>query len=250
MISAILITRNEEQNIRACLESVAWVDEIVVVDSGSSDSTVAICREFTDHVISTDWPGFGPQKNRALDAAGGRWVLSIDADERISEALRDELLAITRDPRSASCWLIPRRSSYCGRMMRHSGWYPDYVLRFFRRECGRFSEDLVHERLVVNCSPGRAQHDILHFPMETLESAVDKMNRYSTLAAREKFLRGERGSMPQAVGRGLWTFLRTYLLLRGFLDGRQGLMLALTNAGGTYLKYAKLSLMGSRGKAG
>ena len=246
MISAILITRNEETHIRACLESISWVDEIVVVDSASTDDTIAICREFTDDIIIADWPGFGPQKNRALEAANGEWVLSIDADERVTPSLREELRAIERNPDAPSSWLIPRRSSYCGRMMRHGGWYPDYVLRFFRRQSGRFSDDLVHERFVADGVPGRAENDILHYPMETLEEAVSKMNRYSTLAAREKHLRGERGSMLKAITRGTWTFLRTYLLLGGFLDGREGFMLAATNAGGTYLKYAKLVVMQKR----
>jgi glycosyltransferase involved in cell wall biosynthesis len=225
------------------------VDEIVVVDSGSTDNTVPICQEYTDRVICTDWPGFGPQKNRALDAASGDWILSIDADERVSAPLGDELRAITRDSAAESTWLIPRRSSYCGRMMRHSGWHPDYVLRFFRRGCGRFSDDLVHERLIAESTPGRTTSNLLHFPMESLEDAIAKMNRYSTLAARAKHLKGERGSMLKAVSRGTWTFVRTYLLLLGFLDGRQGFLLAVTNAGGTYLKYAKLVLMQSGEKS-
>ncbi len=246
MISAIVITRNEERNIRACLDSLAWVDEIVVVDAGSADATAAICREYTDCVMVTDWPGFGPQKNRALDAASGDWILSIDADERVSEALRDELRAISEDPGSAPCWLLPRRSNYCGRMMRHSGWYPDYVLRFFRRDAGHFSEDLVHEKVETDATPARARNDLLHYPMENLEDVVDKMNRYSSLAAEDKYRRGERSSVLLAVLRGSWTFLRTYLFQRGFLDGRQGFMLAISNAGGTYFKYAKLAMLWQR----
>lgn len=248
MISVILITRDEERNIRGCLESVSWADEIVVMDSGSTDDTVAICREFTDQVESTDWPGFGPQKNRALDRARGDWVLSIDADEQVSEALREELLAIADDPAAAPGWMLPRRSSYCGRFMRHGGWYPDYVLRFFRREAGRFSDDLVHERVIVAATPGRATNPLLHYPMENLEQAIAKMNRYSELAARDRFARGERGSVLKGVVRGCWTFVRTYVFKLGFLDGREGFLLASTNAGGTFLKYAKLAMLHRQGK--
>ena len=243
MISVILITRDEERNVRRCLESVAWADEIVVLDSGSTDGTVSICREFTDKVEITDWPGFGPQKNRALDRATGEWILSIDADEEISADLREELLDIARNPNASACWLVPRLSSYCGRLMRHGGWYPDYVLRFFRRGEGRFSDDLVHEKFLPTSTPSKARHDLLHFPMETLDEAIEKMNRYSDLAAREKHARGQRGSIVQGVLRGIWTFLRTYLFKAGFLDGRQGFLLATTNAGGTFLKYAKLAMM-------
>ena len=194
----------------------------------------------------SDWPGFGPQKNRALERAGEDWVLSIDADEEVSQALRDELLGIARDPQSSPCWMLPRLSSYCGRVMRHGGWYPDYVLRFFRRNEGRFSDDLVHERVLTQTTPARAKNDLLHYPMETLDEAVEKMNRYSDLAARERFARGERGSVILGALRGVWTFIRTYFLKAGFLDGRQGFLLATTNAGGTFLKYAKLAMMRSR----
>lgn len=228
---------------RRCLESVAWADEIVVLDSGSTDGTVSICREFTDKVEITDWPGFGPQKNRALDRATGDWILSIDADEEISVDLREELLGIARDPNANACWMVPRSSSFCGRLMRHGGWYPDYVLRFFRRGEGRFSNDMVHEKVLPTSPPSRVRHDLLHFPMETLGEAIEKMNRYSEIAARAKHARGQRGSVIQGVLRGTWTFIRTYLVRAGFLDGRQGFLLATTNAGGTFLKYAKLAMM-------
>ena len=148
-LSIIVIVKNEESSIRECLASVAWADEIIVLDSGSSDQTVAICREYTDKVYETDWPGFGPQKNRALEYATKDWVLSIDADERISYDLQTEIKRVIQMPARFDAYTMPRRSNYCGRYMKHSGWWPDRVVRLFRRGKASFSDDLVHERIVV-----------------------------------------------------------------------------------------------------
>lgn len=242
-ISAVIITRNEEANIRDCLASLAWVDEIVVVDSGSSDRTVEICREFTDRVYHHDWPGFGPQKNRALGYATGAWVLSIDADERVSPELRDEILAAIATG-GAAAYEIPRLSWYCGRFMRHSGWRPDYVLRLFRRDRGRFTEALVHERVVVEGAAGRLRHDLIHYSFRDLEQVLNVVNRYSTLGAEQKFAAGQRAGLGKAIAHGLGEFIATYLCKGGFLDGRQGLMLAISNAEGAYYKYLKLMQLG------
>ena len=249
MLSVIIITKNESANIRRCLESVRWAEEIVVVDSGSEDDTAEICRQYTDKVSFSAWSGFGRQKNKALDLAEGEWILSIDADEQISDDLRTEIQKITNDPGSADAWLIPRKSSYCGRFMNHSGWSPDYVLRLFRRGKGRFSDDLVHERIQLAdgvATPQKTRGKMLHFPMPTFEQAIEKMNLYSTLSAQDKFDRGERGSLIKAISRSVWTFIRVYFLRRGFLDGRHGFMLAVSNAGGAYYKYVKLAHLHER----
>lgn len=242
-ISAIIITKNEEANIRECLTSLTWTDEIVVVDSGSSDRTVEICREFTDRVYTHDWPGFGPQKNRALGYATGAWVFSIDADERVSPELREEMLAALRSD-GPGAYEIPRLSWYCGRFIRHSGWRPDYVLRLFRRGQGRFSEDLVHERLLVEGAVGKLNNDLVHYSFRDLEQVLTVVNRYSTLGAAQKFAAGQRAGLAKAISRGLAEFFSTYLLKGGFLDGRQGLMLAISNGEGTYYKYLKLMQLG------
>ncbi|MGZ5008247.1 MAG: glycosyltransferase family 2 protein, partial [Methylobacter sp.] len=148
MLSAVIITKNEAGHIARCLESISWADEIIVLDSGSEDDTVAICRRYTDKVYQTDWPGFGIQKQRAVDKAGGDWILSIDADEVVSPELRLEIENALRQERYNG-YEIPRLSSYCGRQMRHGGWWPDHVLRLFRRDCGRFTDAVVHERIIV-----------------------------------------------------------------------------------------------------
>lgn len=242
-LSVVIITKNEAQNIRACLQSVAWADEIIVVDSGSTDDTVAICREFTPHVYSHDWPGFGPQKNRALDYATGEWVLSLDADERISPELRKELQDAMAAPGAATAFRIPRLSSFCGRFMHHSGWWPDYVVRLFKRGSARFSDDLVHERVLVDGVTGTLASPILHDTYRDLEEVLDKINRYSTAGAHMLHQKQKNVGLSTAVVHGLWAFVRTYFLRLGLLDGREGFMVAVSNAEGTYYRYVKLMLL-------
>lgn len=249
LLSVTVITRNEAHRIGRCLESVAFADERVVLDSGSTDDTVALARSLGARVIqSADWPGFGPQKNRALDLATQPWVLSIDADERVTPALREEILAVLSTGASAAdAWSMPRRSSFCGQFMAHSGWYPDRVTRLFRRGSARFSDDLVHERVVVQGRPAQLRNDLLHESFRTLESVLDKANSYSTAGARKMLAEGRRGSLGSALAHGLWAFLRTYVLRLGFLDGRLGLALAIAHAEGTYYRYLKLWLLQREG---
>jgi glycosyltransferase involved in cell wall biosynthesis len=245
-LSVILITRNEESNIRDCLASVAFAREIVVVDSGSTDATVALARQAGARVLVTpDWPGFGAQKNRALELATQPWVFSLDADERVTPHLRDEILAVlARGQDLPEAWSVPRRSSFCGQYMAHSGWYPDRVTRLFRRGAARFSDDLVHERLVTRGGPGKLQGDLLHGTYPDLESMLEKLNRYSSAWAESMFRKGERSSLAGAMLRGGWAFFRTYILRSGWRDGRMGLVLAVSIAEGTYYKYLKLWLLG------
>ncbi len=246
-LSIILITKDESADIRACLESVHWADEIVVVDAGSRDDTVAICRNYTDKIyIHEDWPGFGAQKNRALSYAIGEWVLSLDADERVSPALRKEIEQALASPRF-DAYAIPRLSTYCGRTMRHSGWWPDHVLRLFKRGCGRFSESRIHERLIVTGTCGQLHEPLIHESFRSLEEVLDKVNRYSSESAQMLYEQGRQGGLRTAIGHGLWTFLRTYFLKAGFLDGREGFMLAVSNAEGAYYRYLKLTYLSAQG---
>lgn len=242
-LSVIVITRNEAGNIGRCLRSARFADELVVVDSGSTDGTVELARGLGARVaVAHDWPGFGPQKNRALDMATGDWVLSLDADEEVTPPLQRSILAAMQDGRH-DAYSIGRHSSYCGQYMNHSGWYPDRVVRLFRRGRARFSDDLVHERVVVEGPVGRLEGDLLHESMPTLESVLDKMDRYSSAGAQALLARGVKGSLGKALGHALWTFVRTYVVRRGFLDGRLGFALAVSNAEGTYYRYLKLWLL-------
>ena len=212
-LSVTLITRNESRHIAACLKSVAFADEWVVVDSGSTDGTRGIAESLGARVVTTDdWPGFGAQKNRALALARGRWVLSIDADERVSPALATRIQAAIRDSGAADGYELSRVSRFCGQWMRHGDWYPDRVTRLFKREKGRFTNDLVHERLQVDGRVERLSGDLLHDTMPSLDDALDKMNRYSTGRAVDKVKAGGRGGLGAALGHGLWAFVRCYLL--------------------------------------
>lgn len=243
-LSVILITRNESRNVAACLKSVAFADEWIVVDAGSEDGTCEIAESLGARVLRTnDWPGFGIQKNRALDLAQGRWVLSIDADERVSAELAERIRQVVQGPVSADGYELSRISRFCGQWMRHGDWYPDRVLRLLRRGRGRFTDDLVHERLVVQGRVERLAGDLLHDTMPTLDDALDKMNRYSSGRARDKVQAGGRGGLGAALGHGLWAFVRCYLVKRGFLDGRLGLVLAIYQAEGTFYRYMKMDLL-------
>ena len=242
-ISAIIITKNAGTMIRRCLESVAWADEVIVVDSGSSDDTAEICRALgVQFTVTADFPGFGAQKNRALDAATGDWVFSIDADEWVTPELRDEMRAVMADSAAAPAYALPRRSSFCGREMKHSGWWPDYVVRLFQRGAARFSEDLAHERLLVTGATRKLKQPLMHEAISTLEQMLGKMNLYSSASARMLHARGRQASIGTAVLHGSWAFFRTYVLRRGFLDGREGFILAVANAEGSYYRYIKLML--------
>ncbi len=242
-LSVAIITLNEERNLPDCLASVAFADEIVVLDSGSHDQTCAIARAAGARVIeSADWQGFGIQKNRAVEACTGAWVLSIDADERVPEKLRDEILTALRDPQF-EVYELPRRSNYCGRFMRHSGWWPDYVRRLFRRGTVRFSQAPVHESLVTDLPVGRLLNPLEHWTFRTMEQVLDKVNRYSSLSAPIVVQRGDRPTIATAVVHGVAAFFRTYILKRGFLDGGHGFMLAVSNAEGSYYRYIKAMLL-------
>jgi glycosyltransferase involved in cell wall biosynthesis len=245
-LSAIIIAKNEAAHIADCLDSLAFCDERIVLDGGSTDDTVALAEKHGARVISApDWQGFGPQKNLALSQATGDWVLSLDADERVSPALADEMRkAITEA--GADGYEMPRRSSFCGRMMRHSGWYPDYVLRLFRRGKARFSDDAVHERVICDGPVARLKEPLLHHPVARLEDALSRMDRYSSLGADMLVASGRRVSFVSGIVHGLWTFLRTYVFRAGFLDGREGFLLAVANAEGTYYRYMKAWLAGRR----
>ncbi len=239
MLSVIIITRNEQEHIGRCLASVTWADEIIVLDSGSTDNTVAISKQYTSAVYQTDWPGFGPQKQRALQKASHDWVLSLDADEEISPALQQEMQQAMQLS-GIQGFYIPRLSSYCGKQIKHGGWWPDPVLRLFRRETGQFSDDVVHERVIVNGIVKHLQQPILHEAFTDPSEVLDKINHYSTLGAEKLYKQHQHASLARAIGRGIWTFIRTYLLKAGFLDGAEGLMLAISNAEGSYYKYLKL----------
>ena len=241
-LSVILITRNEEANLDDCLTSLDGIaQQIVVVDTNSSDRTLEIAKKHGATISQpTDWPGFGPQKNRALDLANGEWVLSLDADERVTPSLKSEILTAIQHNAHVDCFAIPRLSWYCGRFIRHSGWSPDYVHRLFKRGTARFSDDLVHERLIPNGQVTKLENPLLHYSFMNYSQVLQKLDRYSTASAEQAFAKGKTSSPLKAVLHGAWAFFRTYILRAGFLDGPQGFALAISNGQGTYYRYMKL----------
>ena len=239
-LSVVVIALNEEDRIRDCLASVAWADEIVVIDGGSEDKTVALAREFTDHVIIRAWQGFAAQKNFGVDRATGEWILSLDADEQVEPALRDEILGVLARPDAADGYRIARRNIMWGRWIRHGRLYPDRQLRLFRRGRGRFSERAVHESVTVEGRVGRLTAPLLHYSYRDLGDFLRRADRYSTLAA-EEWARGDRAFRPsQMVTAPLGRFLSMYLLHRGFLDGWRGFLLAVLYAYYVFIRSAKI----------
>ena len=241
-LSVILITRNEEANLADCLASLEGIaQQIVVVDTNSSDRTLDIAKSYGAVIAQPqDWPGFGPQKNRALDLATGEWVLSLDADERLTPALKSEIVTAIHHSAHVDCFAIPRLSWYCGRFIRHSGWNPDYVDRLFKRGSARFSDDLVHERLITSGQVAKLENPMLHYSFMNYSQVLQKIDRYSTASAEQAFAKGKTSTPLKAVLHGAWSFFRTYFLQAGFLDGPQGFTLAMSNAQGTYYRYVKL----------
>ena len=238
-LSVAVIAWNEEERLRACLESVAWADEILVVDAESTDKTVVLAREFTDRIWVRPWPGFAAQKNFALDQAGGDWVLSLDADERVTPALRERIVRLLAEGGPAAGYRIPRQNVFWGAWVRHGGLYPDYQLRLFRRGAGRFADDAVHESARVSGPVEQLSEPLLHHSYRSLEDFVQRANRYSTLAARDWLARGRPVGPLDLIFRPLGRFLSMYIMRLGFLDGWRGFVLAVLYADYVFLRMAK-----------
>ncbi len=247
-LSLIVITRNEEASIERCLQSAAGIaDEIVVVDGGSTDRTLEIAREFGAKILEPkDWPGFGPQKQRAQDAASGEWILSLDSDEWIGEELFREIRDVLNDPSAAAGYRMPRRNRFIGKIVRFGGWWPDHVLRLYRRDKGRFNDNLVHESVIVDDEVRTLKHPIEHNTIVSAEDAEGKIERYAEIAAQELLARGRRCSLAEARLRGAAAYLRSFVLQMGFLDGRTGHRVARYQARYTYKKWAKVAAAKAR----
>jgi len=240
-LSVIVITLNEADRLTATLQALQWAQEIIVVDAGSTDGTLAIAQQWATRVEHRPWSGFGAQKNHALSLASLPWVLSIDADERVTPELAQEIQAfVNRDGDGYLAANLPRLSRYCGRDIHHSGWWPDPVCRVFKRGHARFSDDLVHEKIISTGPVWNFQGLLMHDSFQNLDQVLHKLNQYSREGALNLQRKGKKSGLGTAIGHGLWAFFRTYVLRRGFLDGREGFILAVSNAEGTYYRYLKL----------
>jgi glycosyltransferase involved in cell wall biosynthesis len=239
-LSVSIIAWNEEERLRACLESVAWADEILVIDAESTDKTVQVAREFTDKIWVRPWPGFAAQKNFALDQATCEWVLSLDADERVTPELRERIARIVQANGPGDGYSVPRKNIFWGAWVRHGGLYPDYQLRLFRRATGRFVDSAVHESVTVEGHVETLAEPLLHHSYRGLDDFVARSNRYSTLAAREIVNRGGRAGLVDLALRPLGRFLSMYVVRGGFLDGWRGFVLAVLYANYVFLRMAKI----------
>jgi glycosyltransferase involved in cell wall biosynthesis len=240
-LSVVVVTQNEEERIRACLESASWADELIVVDAESSDKTATVARELTDHVFVRPWPGFAAQKNFGLEQARGDWVLSLDADELVSIPLRQEIAAILTGGGEHAGYAIPRRNVFWGRWIRHGGLYPDWQLRLFRRGRGRFTERTVHESVTVDGSVGRLRGHLEHRSYRDVADFLERADRYSTLAAGEWLAAGRRSRpLTDLVVRPAGRFLTMYVARAGFLDGWRGFLLAVLYAYYVLMRSAKV----------
>jgi len=240
-LSVILITKNEAANIEACLRSVAFADEVVVLDSGSTDGTVQMALALGARVeLATDWPGFGPQKNRALALASHSWVLSLDADERVTPELQAEIQTVVEGVSTTHTWEIPRMTQFCGQWIHHCGWTPDYVVRLFRRDAARFSDDLVHERVLTSGPVGRFKHTLLHYSYPTPVHYWRKLEQYSQAWAQQRHAAGQQTSMARAAMAGVVAFIRSYFFRLGVLDGAMGFAVCTMQAQAAFGKYFAL----------
>jgi len=240
-LTVITLTLNEENNIVPCLETVRWADEILVIDSGSTDATLALARTFTHRVFTITWEGYGAARNFALGQATGDWILWLDADERVTPELADEIREILRAiPESVNGYEIARRAYFLGRWIRHCGWYPGRVTRLFRKGKGRFNETRVHEHLHVEGRTLQTRHDLLHLTDPDLQHYLYKFNRYTSLAAEDMVAAGRRFSFADLLFRPPFQFVKMYVLRGGFLDGVEGLILSVLSSAYVFTKYAKL----------
>jgi glycosyltransferase involved in cell wall biosynthesis len=241
-LSVIVAARNEAHQIADCVRSAAFADEVIVLDSGSTDATAQAARDAGAQVHVTDWPGYGPQQLRGIRLATGDWVLSLDADERITAQLQSEILEAIRTPR-AEGYRLPRHSSFCGQFIDHSGWRPDYTLRLARRDVAGFTEHFLHAHMTVQGRVADLASPIIHYSYRDLDDVLEKLARYSRGGAIDLHQRGRRGSLGRALASGFFAFVRTYFLRQGFRDGRMGFVLALYNAQTTYYKYLRLWML-------
>jgi glycosyltransferase involved in cell wall biosynthesis len=237
-ISAVVITYNERENIRRCLESIKWVDEIIVIDSGSSDGTYEIAKEYAK-VITHPWLGYAKQKNFGISLTKNEWILSIDADEELTPSLKEEILQ-ELDKSSYDGYYFPRQSFFLDKWIKYSGWYPDYQLRLFKKSKGRFNEKSVHEKVIIEGKVKYLKNHLLHYPYKSLEDYFKKFNEYTSLSSEEDYKKGKKFNIFYPILIPFLFFLKSYVLKKGFLDGRAGFIISSLGAINYFVRYAKL----------
>ncbi|MGB5705643.1 MAG: glycosyltransferase family 2 protein [Arenicellales bacterium] len=243
-ISAYVIAYNEEDKIEDCLKTLLWADEIIVVDSHSTDRTANIASKLGARVVQVPFKGFGDLRNKAISYCTGDWILSMDSDERCTEEVRDEIHNIASEPESKDIYKIPRRNFFMGRWIRHSGWYPNFRQpQLFRQGTLSYDTSPIHEGYISHSTKeiGKLNADIWQIPFKSFEEVIEKGNRYSSLGVAKLVKRGKTGSFGAALFHGWWAFTKHYFIKRGFLDGWPGFIIAWVNFNGTFYRYAKLT---------
>lgn len=244
-ISAIIICKNEARIIKQCLESVKWADEIVLLDSGSTDNTLEIAAEFTDKIFTnTDWPGFGPQKRLAESYASNDWILAIDSDEIISDELRDEIIEMLESADDKEVFRFNRLTHFCGKFIRHSGWYPDKIVRLYNKKHYHYNDAYVHES--VDCNDAKKtdlKGAFFHYTNDTLESYINKRNGYALAWAENQHKKGKRTNIFSIIAHSAFAFIRHYIIRLGFLDGYHGFLISVIQMQYTFNKYNFLKFM-------
>lgn len=250
-LSVALIVKNEEHNLKECLETVTWADEIVVLDAGSNDKTIEIAKKYTDKIfVNTDWQGYGIQRQRLQELTTCDWILMLDADERLTEELIAAIKNVLDQDDRNTVYALPRLSWCFGQFIRHSGWYPDYVTRLYAKDKAQYSRQLVHEKLeyAATLKSVKLKGDLLHYTYRDLEHYLVKSAGYASAWAEQRQKKGKTSSLLQGGLHGIACFLKMYVFRFGFLDGRVGLLLALLSAHSTFVKYAELWLRGNKTK--
>ncbi|MHA1753211.1 MAG: glycosyltransferase family 2 protein [Candidatus Helarchaeota archaeon] len=240
-LSVVIITKNEERNIKQCLESVKWADEIIVVDAESVDRTVEIAKQYTDKVFIKPWSGFGPQKNWGISKAKYNWIFIIDADERVTPELKEEILAAIDNSNNVCAFQIPRKNYFLGKWFKYKGEYPNYQLRLFKKGKAWYNDVQIHENLIVKGKIGYLKEPLLHFPINSIEDYFIRFNQYTTLAAIEKNKRRKsRVRIWDLIFRPMATFIKMYIIKQGFRHGKSGFIFSILDSFFTYVKYLKL----------
>jgi len=239
-LSVVVITKNEEANITRCLSSVTWADEIVVVDSHSTDRTVDIARKYGAKIFSPEWRGYGSAKKEGVNRATGEWILSIDADEVVTPELADEIEGVLRNGTNYAGFFMPRKTNFLGRWILHCGWYPDMLLRLFRKSKGNFNDAVVHEKVELNGETGSLKEHLLHYSYPDMDHYLRKFNLYTTLGAQEANRTGKKAGWTDIVIKPPVSFVKHYISKQGFRDGMEGFILSVLSSLAVMIKYVKL----------
>jgi glycosyltransferase involved in cell wall biosynthesis len=239
-VTVAIITLNASQHIRQCLESVRWADEIVIVDSGSMDNTLTIAREFTDRIVHHDWVGYGPQKQFSVSQANNDWILSLDADESLSTELAGNIRRVLQERPPFHAYNLRRCNQFMGRWLKHGEGYPDLVLRLFHRRHARWSDDVIHEKVIYDGHAAELAGDLLHRSENGIAAYLEKQNHYTSLQAEQLYEQDVRAGIVQLLFSPIVRFIKFYFIRRGFLDGLPGLVHIMIGCFNSFIKYAKL----------